>query len=371
MKKTLLTVAPPLTGGILLFSLMSAGPVDPLTYEATVHDVAGTVHFGGEQLGQPTALQISGDALLVLDRRSDRSVHVLDAASGSLRGSAGSRGEGPGEFMAAWSIDRAPDDEADRIWVFDADTQRLTQIDLGRLERGEPWAQRFVSLRGSAPAINPVWTAAGELLASGFFTDGRFGVFDRDGRQVAMRGALPQWPRAVPPDVLQHAFQARIESDPPGRRFAVGSRHAGRLEIFDALGRWVANADVPFEFDPVFSTEKRDDKVVMGSGKDLRFGYIDVATTERRIFGLFSGRKRGDYPGRANFARDVHVFDWNGRLEGVIRLDQDAIAITVDSNERRLFAARHDPAPAILRYELPGELEMETKLASVPGNSGR
>ncbi len=370
MKKTLVVVAPPLTGAILLLSLTSARPADMATYDVRVQEIAGELHFGGDELGLPTGLEHSGEAVIVLDRRGDRSVLVLDDATGSLRGSGGARGEGPGEFQAVWSIDRAPGDDANRIWVFDAGTQRLTKIDLDRLERGEPWAEHFISLRGSAPVLNPVWTSAGELLASGFFAEGRFGVFDRDGRQVAVRGPLPQWEEDVPANVLQHAFQARIESDPLGRRFAVGSRHAGRLEIFDALGRWVANADVPFEFDPVFSTQEREGEPVMGSGKDLRFGYVDVATTERRIFGLFSGRTRGEFPGRANFARDVHVFDWHGRLEGVIRLDVDVIAIAVDPNETRLFAARHDPAPAILRYELSGQLEAGTRLASADGRGG-
>ncbi len=91
----------------------------------------------------------------------------------------------------------------------------------------------------------------------------------------------------------------------------------------------------------------------MGSGDDLRFGYVDVATTESRVYGLFSGRLRGEYPKAATYAREVHVFDWTGRLETVIHLDSDAIAIAVDERDDTLYTIRHDPLPAIMKYGLP------------------
>jgi hypothetical protein len=98
----------------------------------------------------------------------------------------------------------------------------------------------------------------------------------------------------------------------------------------------------------------------MASGDDLRFGYVDVATTGSRIYGLFSGRRRGDFPrGQAVYARQIHVFDWAGELEAVLDLDSDVIAIAADERDRVLYAIRHDPLPAIVKYELPFEAEAQ------------
>jgi hypothetical protein len=322
----------------------------PSSEEVSILDLQGAVHHQGEHLGMPVGLAVFGNTLVAIDRFAERSVHVVDLGTGKLRGSVGREGEGPGEFRAVYSIDRVAN--SDELWVFDAGTQRLTRLDLAALDSDGGWAKEFVSLRGSARVMNPVRTAEDNVLAVGLFTEGRFGVFNQNGEQVDALGSLPEWSEPIPPGVLQHAFTGTIKADPDRQRFAVGARHAGLLEIFDASGRRLARAEVPVEFEPRFTVNVRDDRISMGSGEDLRFGYVDVATTHDRVYGLFSGRVRGEYPKSANFAREIHVFDWTGRLESIIHLDADIIAIAVDEWDDNLYAIGHDPLPAILKYEL-------------------
>jgi hypothetical protein len=325
----------------------------PTSEVVTVLDIQGVVHHQGEHLGMPVSLTAFGNTMVAIDRFADRTVHVVDLGTGNLRGSVGREGEGPGEFKVAYSIDRIAN--TDEVWIFDAGTQRLTRVDLTALDSDRAWAREFVSLRGSGRVMSPVHTATGEVLAVGFFPEARFGVFDQKGVQVDSRGVLPEWSEPIPPGVLQQAFRGTIKSDPARQRFAVGARHAGLLEIFDASGQKLARARVPVEFEPRFTVNVREDRrPSMGSGNDLRFGYVDVATTEAHVYGLFSGRVRGEYPKSATYAQEVHVFDWAGRLETVIHLDSDAIAIAVDERDESLYAIRHDPLPAIMRYELPG-----------------
>jgi hypothetical protein len=325
-----------------------------LNESVSVLDLHGAVHHQGEHLGMPVRLATTTSTIVAIDRYAENSIHIVDRISGTLRASVGRKGEGPGEFSGASSIDRAagPHEE---VWIFDAGTQRLTRVDLTALDSDRAWAREFVSLRGSGRVMSPVHTATGEVLAVGFFPEARFGVFDQKGVQVDSRGVLPEWSEPIPPGVLQQAFRGTIKSDPARQRFAVGARHAGLLEIFDASGQKLARARVPVEFEPRFTVNVREDRrPSMGSGNDLRFGYVDVATTEAHVYGLFSGRVRGEYPKSATYAQEVHVFDWAGRLETVIHLDSDAIAIAVDERDESLYAIRHDPLPAIMRYELPG-----------------
>lgn len=88
----------------------------------------------------------------------------------------------------------------------------------------------------------------------------------------------------------------------------------------------------------------------MASGQDLRFGYIDIAVTDERIIALFSGRSRAERPGRANVGNILYIYDWKARLHDVYKLDSDVIAIAV--RDSILYALRHDPRPAVLRYVL-------------------
>ena len=91
----------------------------------------------------------------------------------------------------------------------------------------------------------------------------------------------------------------------------------------------------------------------LATGDDLRLGYVDVAASRDRIYALFSGRTRAGHPDEAIYGRDVHVFDWDGKLHSVIHLDADAMAIALDEGQDLLLAVRHLPTPAVLAYELP------------------
>lgn len=319
-----------------------------------VQHLRGAVQHQGDHLGMPVGLATTGDMIVAIDRYAENSIHVVDRATGALRASVGRKGEGPGEFRGAAAIDLAIG-TPEEVWVFDAGTQRLTRVDLSAIDSGGDWAREFVNLRGSAQVLSPVRTASGEVLAVGFFPEARFGVFDQTGRQVDTRGKLPEWSEPIPPAVLQQAFRGKIRPDPAHQRFAMGARHAGRLEVFDASGQRLARAEVPIDFEPRFTVNTHEDRPPsMGSGDDLRFGYVDIATTGSHIYGLFSGRVRREYPNSANYAREVHVFDWDGRLEAVMNLDADVLAIAVDERDESLYAIVHDPLPAIMKYELTG-----------------
>ncbi|NIU77657.1 MAG: hypothetical protein GWN71_30125, partial [Gammaproteobacteria bacterium] len=86
----------------------------------------------------------------------------------------------------------------------------------------------------------------------------------------------------------------------------------------------------PFDFEPVFEVGRKNGQPSLATGADLRFGYVDVATTEDRIYALFSGQTRGGAPpGRAVFGLYVHVYDWTGQLREVLELDRPAISVAV------------------------------------------
>jgi hypothetical protein len=81
--------------------------------------------------------------------------------------------------------------------------------------------------------------------------------------------------------------------------------------------------------------------------------YVDVTVTATSIFGLFSGRGVAASGQRASFGDCIHVFGWNGTFERGLRLDGDVIAIAVTEDESAIYALRHEPRPALVRFDLP------------------
>jgi hypothetical protein len=240
---------------------------------------------------------------------------------------------------------------------------RLTYVDLadeGTLAR--PWEARLLSLETNARVTGIEWAADNSLIAAGFFTEGRLGLFASDGEMLGVFGELPHTEQEVPASVLQHAYMGTLKAHPDRSRLAIGLRHASWIEIRDADGTLITTTELPTEpFGPVFEVANTEKGPMMSSDETLRFGYIDVSVTSSRIYGLYSGRTRKGNPGRANFGQQVHVFDWSGKLLDIIDMQSDLIAIAVEADDSTLYGVRHDPAPAVLSWSLDTEPQLASR----------
>jgi len=133
---------------------------------------------------------------------------------------------------------------------------------------------------------------------------------------------------------------------------ALATRHADRVELYGLDGTLRGVGRGPAHFEPVYEVQSRGGVPFMATGDDLRFGYVDLVAAGDRLYALFSGYTRGERPGRSNFGQQVHVFDWTGRRLQVMQLDWPALGLAVDHDGRSLYAVRHDPQPAVVRYRL-------------------
>ena len=80
---------------------------------------------------------------------------------------------------------------------------------------------------------------------------------------------------------------------------------------------------------------------------------ISLSATPDRILALFSGRTRGQSPGRANYGKIVHIFDWNGQYLEAMALDRDVLMIAAPDTSGRFCALVESPEPAVVCYRLP------------------
>ena len=332
---------------------------------------AGRLVYGGDALAMPTQIAIANDRIALVDGFAENPIHILDAGGRYLAG-LGRAGEGPGEFEGPRALEPTADGEG--FWVFDAALSRLTLVEPDRWESIPASARVTLSIHGPAMVTGLVRRGDDGFLAAGFFGEGRLGHFTAGGSYEGATGPIPTADFEAPPEVLQHAYRGNLKFDPAGTRLVFANRHAGFLEVFSPEGELLRRIGGPFAFEPVFGVKAGERGPSLAPGDDLRFGYVDVATTNDRSYALFSGRTRAGHPGEAVYGRNVHVFDWDGTLLSVIHLDADAMAIAVDSRRSRLLAVRHLPTPAVLSYELlPAQIHKgtrQTDLMAVEARSG-
>lgn len=317
--------------------------------------LTGQVIASGEYLVLPGRVAVIGDRLVVLDRSAPH-VHVFGLPGGAHLGSFGQKGEGPGEYLSTRDVQRDHTDPR-AFWIYDLPLLRMT-----RLAFGEEPLPRMTGIQnlhaGGGIYLQPTWLTDSTLVVPGVYPKhpgGRLILTSQDGAYLRTLGETPRHPGAasIPSTVLQHAYEGPVTVRPDRSRFALATRQADRLEIYESDGTLAASVVGSTGFLPEFETRTRAEGVSMATGDDLRAGYVDLASTGEFIFGLFSGRTRREAGASTFFGDEVHVFNWDGQMVRKFKLDGFAFTMAVDETLRSLYAVRHDPEPSIVRYALP------------------
>lgn len=301
-----------------------------------------------DALAMPTDVEVMGSKLVIADDFAEKPLRVLRRSDGAIERAFGGKGAGPREFESAWGLDVI--DHGGEFMVHDISLQRVTRVDVREDFEGDRWvADRSLKLKAETMIMEAAWTSEG-LLGIGLFREGRLGHLDAQGAVVRTTGPTPMDGMEVPPEVRQEAYQSKLKPNPSRTRWAVATRFADRLEIYDQKGALVAQGERYHNFEPRYEARKSTRTVSMTSDDQMRFGYLDLATTSSRIYALFSGRVRAE--GQAFYGNTVHVFDWSGKLLEVVRLDSDVISLAVDPSGEALYGLRHEPLPAVVEFAL-------------------
>jgi hypothetical protein len=221
--------------------------------------------------------------------------------------------------------------------VYDISLARLTRIVVPRDDQRPAYAGASIQLAAEGTGTDAVWLDSARLLVPGFFRDARVAILDGSGRRIAGIGpSFTQWSAAYP-----QVSQARVELRPDGRLAVLANRHLASIEVIDLVRGTTKTVEGPVAM-PRGS----------GPGALAAVAYVDVTATARFIFGLFSGRDAATSGQRASFGDCVHVYGWNGTFQRGLRLDGDVIAIAVTQDESAIYALRHEPRPALVRFDL-------------------
>lgn len=309
----------------------------------------------GTSLRFPTRIASIANRIVVLDARADSLVSIFDAANGDLVDSFGKRSGSmtADGFSDAWDVFPVATDSS-AFWLQELRNQRLTLVSLRTGSDNKPGAslRRRLALPGDEPVVGMVQLRNRSFGGVGYFTGGRIAYFDSTGRFLHFRGPNPPGDTAISVQLRQHAYQSVLRSHPNRSMLAVATRHAGLLEILTWDGRLIAVAKTPVGFVPDYDPNAA--RMVLNA--TARIGYLDLATTDRHILALFSGRIMGNGRVKAFSAEYVHVFDWHGNLARVFRLETDAVAIAVDSRSGALYALPRAVEEGIRIYEVASAL---------------
>lgn len=293
-------------------------------------------------LGQPGVMLATGSWLWIADRTADPFLHVAEVTSRRIRRSFGRRGEGPGDLLSVGSISvRSVPDSA--VWVYDVRTRRLTEF------RADPSPAPVATVSIPTRALRAWWLDSARILALGAMDSNRLMLFNPDGARLATFQAPLLGADSISRSARISASSAvKVCGPAGGPSWGMSFITAGRIDLLDAADGLVGRAQEPIATDGHFIK----DTAGAWSAPIPRLYYVDCAATSRRFYGLFSGRLREAYSGDdASNGREVHVFDWEGRLTRVLVLAADAGYIAVEG-DTLLYTGAHGVS-TILRHRIP------------------
>ncbi|MYE34667.1 MAG: hypothetical protein F4X23_07415 [Gemmatimonadales bacterium] len=309
------------------------------------------VVYSDDSLGWVVDLGLAGGRLVGIDALLDPSVHVFDLGSLERLASYGRRGDGPGEFKDPEQIVPGGTDSPDEVWILDGVHQRLTRLSLDEIVTGSLVEPETFQMDGPN-AGSLVRAPDSHWFAGGWITGGRVARYRPDRSYDRTILGFPAG-AAAPGMTLLQAYESRVVADPAGGRLAAATLLGGLLEIFDYDGASIAQAAVPDAFQPTWRQGRsRGGRAVMSLGPETRYGFTDLVATERRVYGLFSGRSVAE-PGTPWATTQVQLYSWDGAYLGTLQLGRAAEAITVDASDTWLYASGPDPEPWVGRFRLP------------------
>ena len=319
----------------------------------------GTVIPGSDSLGDPHDMAVAGGYLLFADDFTTHPIQIIDMVTGEWVAAAGGPGEGPGEGDVS-SLDMSEGGSSG--WAYQLQSRSMVSINVDSLIATSVLSGRSVHLDGGGVPLSPV-KIGDNFFGSGIYQSGRLAVYAAgDGSFQRMVGPAPPGPSATPPAVRHQAYQSWASTNASRQKLALAFRATDRLEIYDGeqLEHLVRGPDF---FEPIYEVAMVGDPPTpsMAQPLDMRFGFMDIATTDRFIFALYSGRTFSEVPGYANYGQQVIVFTWTGQPVAVLDFDGESYAIEVSPEENELFAAFDTPTTIIVRYALPSDLGVSAK----------
>lgn len=320
--------------------------------------VTSSVLYESTDLAAPAEIAIVRDLLVVTDPYAAPHVLVIDKRSGRLVRAFGSTGEGPGEYRAPLAA--VGDEVGNRVWIGDSPLGRLTEVSLDHID-AEGWQPVTRVIKLKEKTFLDVLLASGQdssrvrFLAVDATGQSRFFEFDDRGKIVARLGSAVRQSEGISPEIAGRVFASVITLDRGDSIIAAAGVWTGTLVLYGRDGTLRDSIRTPIRFPPNWESSGTPDNPGMRATHETRKGYVDLATSGDQLIGVFSGRFLREYPQEASAGRDLHIFDGEGRLLRVYRLDRGVTSIAVDQDGQTLYGTHWGVRPAVLRIALPGE----------------
>ncbi|MDR1582919.1 MAG: TolB-like 6-bladed beta-propeller domain-containing protein [Prevotellaceae bacterium] len=288
--------------------------------------------------------------LFVIDHPSagNNMINVIDITSDSLSFSFARKGQGPNEYLSVSNIEIYEEKSKLIVGVFDLSTNIYRKYDYDSLIfYKENVVPLHTQKNNTEYRFHYLYKIDSGYIATGFFTEGKFAILDTALKMKHFSCEYRPKPSRNIPDKLNAKANHGFRFLSPDRKFLGNTIYiASVLNLYKIDGN---------EISPQWEYVLKEIDYDVRDGNYVNTqveGYLSGCMTDSRIYVLYCGIKK-DMNATATYARELHVFNYDGILVEKFDMGRDLFGICIDNRRKRMYAITHNPEPRILIYELP------------------
>lgn len=314
-----------------------------------------------EEMINPSSFMHQGDKILVGEYHNVPDeyprFHIIDTKNWTYDKPKGKVGQGPFENIAPTFIESQ---DNDTFWVNDYNNRKISSFSMNDTTL---LATRDHNIPD--PSLGPmdiIKIPNGNYLGVGWESKSKLLEFNPDGELVGSYGEIEKLAEMpdLPINQVSLLNRGRFGGNQENGIYVKVSMYRDLMEIFNYQTKKFFTVIGPDLKLPEFEFVESKFGGMMSYPPDFPKKYQNVAVSENFIFALYSGYSYYDYAKSGLTAKEIRVFDLNGKPKWRLKLDRSVSYISINEQSNEVYALTTDENPGIAVFQLPETLKQKT-----------
>ncbi len=287
----------------------------------------------------PTAIGLIENYLIIVDKKADKVIKIIDLKSKNLVTAFGKRGQGPSEFVGASDIIQDPI-KTNMFWVFDISARKLKKFDINKVVKNIFEPEKIILFKEGVGIPKQVIITENKIIGIGFFFKGRIAIYDLNGNYIKSLGKIPvnfKNERFA----SQHSlgFEGKFVYKKKTKTIFIAPLLSDIIEKYDENGVLCSTLHGPDLFFPEYEIVQAGEYYTITYNKKTRNGYVDICYNKKfdNLFLLYSGKYFFD-TNRNLFYNTVYVIGKDDKIIEKIKLDTGVKRIKMSNDGKIIYA---------------------------------
>ena len=292
--------------------------------------------------GEPYSLYLSDSVIITPNSSIKKGFYFYNYSLKTNTFSTGylEKGRGPDEALSIGSYGI----NGNVFWAFDKIQKKIFTEDKKKVLNNVPL--NFKTFSTAKSYYNISFIDSSRYLANGDrFSLVKFEEYDLNSKQGLNKyGEFMDHNNNAPIDGVKTAYQAFLFTKPSKDKAVVAYRRTDLIEIFNLKDKSDNYAvQGPVMHDVKLKFRKNGVINIFIKNENTINSFVGGAVTDKYIYLPFSGKKRHKKNERDtnlnySYAKQIHVYDWNGKPIKKLSFDENIMAITVSKDDKTIYA---------------------------------